>query len=60
MVPFAERVSQASFAVSLEEGWEDVGDTPNAHIEASQNRSRLALSGQLLAWYYLNLWLLGI
>lgn len=43
MVAFAERVSQASLAVSLEEGWDDVGDAPNAHTGASQNKQTCSI-----------------
>lgn len=56
-VPFAERASQANFAVSLDQGRDNVGD---AHIGGSQDRTRLVLSEQLIAWYCLNLWLPGI
>lgn len=50
MTSFAERTSQANLVVSSDQGF----------VGGSQDRTRLALSGQLLAWHKLHLWLPGI
>lgn len=33
MVSFAEKSSQANFALALDQGWDDVGDAPNSTLE---------------------------
>lgn len=34
MVSFAEKGSQADFAVLLDQGWDGVGDAPYSHIRS--------------------------